>query len=1640
MKNPTAPNIIGLCVRCQCDGFHSWLTHSGMHGYLNIEDCGKPDTITRILTYRESRMIKNWNYFIAAEEIVWDYAEDISDNVDKQYKTQYLENFSNHIGKKYKKAVFRQYKDATFTKPVDNIRNKELGILGPVIRAQVRDTINIVFKNMASRPYSIYVHGVTLSKEAEGAVYPSDSKENITLGKAVPPGEVYTYKWTVRDTDVPTAEDAQCVTRLYHSAVDITKDIASGLIGPLLVCKPKALDTRGVQNKADTEQHAVFAVFDENKSWYLEDNIKEYCSSPSTVKRDNPRFQKSNVMYTLNGYACDRTDILGFCEATVVEWHLASIGTQDKIVPVHLSGHTFLSRGKHQDILDLFPMDGRSASVTMDNIGTWLLSSWGSREMSYGMRLRFRNAKCSEYKSEEEDYDYDNISANVVQYSPETEKGKEKKHKSAMSEELLPQGENADTMTEEDEEQEMLASMLGLRTFKQPLAPEEEVNLTAIAFQNDTSGSSSTNDTGTSGSSHLVFTNHSDILLSDKVLDIQNTTPYPNAVESLHPTYTSFAGEILLSDFPGSVSPLSSEQGQSDHEVNATQTSETYSQTLQATHLRMDKGVHNEDAELLVDGENSSKLTFAVTSSVKKQEESAVEMDGKSEKQVLTLAVLHALKEMQALLLYVQQKRNLSALDNVTSYSPFLAVPTAENDNLYDIDYDNFSYSYEVDKEKANTESPIPSTNLTLAVGETMKNHSSEPLQTHKLELSNVQQYGNLSLDSVLDSFISTVSPKTAKSLKNSPHQKQKCTPRRKDYKLNVASGKKNYNSQTDLMKNADNKFQNSSSNSTEPLEKATILNKEGSAKNGSYVELDQPEKSNKYGKGNERCAVRSFGTFLTARRKKKNPGNFLGPRSSKSVVPPGQLNNTQSSIKANHTVLKEATYTVAQNQFKPMVRIGLPVGNGDYHEYEIDDTDYEQSSSGSFEYLKVRYDDPYSMDPRLDTQSMRNPEAIAGRYLRTANTGNLRRYFIAAEEVLWDYVPSTKSTKKSASARTVYKKAIFRSYVDGTFKTPVSRGEYEEHLGILGPVIRAEEADVIQASARFHQLFPALESAPVYFKNLASRPYSLHAHGLYYEKSSEGRSYDDMSPELFKKDDAIMPNETYTYVWYASKRSGPVQDKRACRSWAYYSAVNAERDINSGLIGPILICQKGMLDEYNMLKNVRAFVLLFMTFNEEKSWYFDEHIKRTHAKKSSIVLQQHKFPAINGIQYQLQGLLMYTDEVVQWHLLNMGGPQDIHVINFHGQTFTEQGMEDHQLGVYPLLSGSFTTVEMTPSKAGVWLLETEVSEYEEAGMQASFTVIDKECRLPLGLANGIIQDSQISASDHIGYWEPKLARLNNAGKYNAWSIEKKNNHPWIQVDLQKQVLITGIQTQGAKQLMRFLYTKEYFVSYSKDGTKWITFKGNYTGAYKPFAGNSDAHGIKENQIDPPIAARYIRVYPTKFFNRATLRMELLGCETEACFVPLGMETGAITNEQITASSFKRTWWSSWKPSLARLNLRGQTNAWQAKSNNQHQWLQIDLLQPKKITGIATQGAKSMTTEMFVKTFSILYSDDGSEWKSYMDDSKSSEKVFTANINSHGQVKNYFKPPIVSGFIRVIPKTWNQSIALRVELFGCDVH
>jgi len=110
------------------------------------------------------------------------------------------------------------------------------------------------------------------------------------------------------------------------------------------------------------------------------------------------------------------------------------------------------------------------------------------------------------------------------------------------------------------------------------------------------------------------------------------------------------------------------------------------------------------------------------------------------------------------------------------------------------------------------------------------------------------------------------------------------------------------------------------------------------------------------------------------------------------------------------------------------------------------------------------------------------------------------------------------------------------------------------------------------------------------------------------------------------------------------------------------------------------------------------------------------------------------------------------------------------------------------------------------------------------------------------------------------------------------------------------------------------------------------------------------------------------------------------------CQEPLGMENGAISNGQITASS---EWDVNHAAIQGRLNFQGNENkrgAWSARSNNNDQWFQVDLgSQYTKVTRVATQGR--LDYPQWVTKYKLQYSNDGENFQYYRDQGQTVDKV-----------------------------------------------
>ncbi|XP_037110762.1 milk fat globule EGF and factor V/VIII domain containing b isoform X2 [Syngnathus acus] len=334
---------------------------------------------------------------------------------------------------------------------------------------------------------------------------------------------------------------------------------------------------------------------------------------------------------------------------------------------------------------------------------------------------------------------------------------------------------------------------------------------------------------------------------------------------------------------------------------------------------------------------------------------------------------------------------------------------------------------------------------------------------------------------------------------------------------------------------------------------------------------------------------------------------------------------------------------------------------------------------------------------------------------------------------------------------------------------------------------------------------------------------------------------------------------------------------------------------------------------------------------------------------------------------------------------------------------------------------------------------------------------VGKHCQLRcislLGMEGGGVGESQISASSvrytflGLQRWGPELARLNNKGLVNAWSPATHDRHPWLEVNLQRKMRITGLVTQGASRVGSAEYIKTFKVASSLDGKTYTLYRTQDQTKDQIFSANVDNDGTKTNVFDPPIISQYIRIIPVVCRKACTLRLELVGCElnvysnASGCSEPMGMKSRLVSDQQITASSAFRTWGIepfTWHPHYARLDKQGKTNAWTAATNSKSEWLQVDLQSPKKLTGIITQGAKDFGTVQFVSAFKVAHSDDGQFWSIVQDETTNSDKIFAGNSDNNVHKKNLFEPPIFARFVRVLPWEWHESITLRMELLGCD--
>ncbi|XP_023054197.1 hephaestin isoform X9 [Piliocolobus tephrosceles] len=340
-------------------------------------------------------------YYLGIRDVQWNYAPKGRNVITNQpldsdiVASSFLKSDKNRIGGIYKKTIYKEYKDDSYTDEV--AQPAWLGFLGPVLQAEVGDVILIHLKNFATRPYTIHPHGVFYEKDSEGSLYPDGSSGPLKADDSVPPGGSHIYNWTIPESHAPTDADPACLTWIYHSHVDAPRDIATGLIGPLITCKRGALDGNSPPQRRDVDHDffLLFSVVDENLSWHLDENIATYCSDPASVDKEDETFQESNKMHAINGFVFGNLPELNMCAQRRVAWHLFGMGNEVDVHTAFFHGQMLTTRGHHTDVAQIFPATFVTAEMVPWEPGTWLVSCQVNSHFRDGMQALYKVKSCS---------------------------------------------------------------------------------------------------------------------------------------------------------------------------------------------------------------------------------------------------------------------------------------------------------------------------------------------------------------------------------------------------------------------------------------------------------------------------------------------------------------------------------------------------------------------------------------------------------------------------------------------------------------------------------------------------------------------------------------------------------------------------------------------------------------------------------------------------------------------------------------------------------------------------------------------------------------------------------------------------------------------------------------------------------------------------------------------------------------------------------------------------------------------------------------------------------------------------------------------------------------------------------------------
>jgi len=299
---------------------------------------------------------KTRHYYVQAEDVTWDFAPS---GQDLLHGGPIPDPWTDsHI---FEKTRYIEYTDGTFShrKP----QPVWLGVLGPIIRAEVGDTVVVHFRNRApSGSYGMHPHGFRYTKDNEGAHYHGvNSGQPPGAGAEIPFGGSFNYVWVADPDSSPGPNDPSSLVWWYHSHISEAAETNRGLLGPIVITRAGMARDDGSPVDVNREFVTAFFIFNELDG------------------------EEPGLMHSINGYFFGNLKGLTMKRGEKVRWYILGMGNEVDLHSPHWHGKTVRVAGSQTDVVNLLPATMITADMNADNVGEWMYHCHVSDHIDGGM-------------------------------------------------------------------------------------------------------------------------------------------------------------------------------------------------------------------------------------------------------------------------------------------------------------------------------------------------------------------------------------------------------------------------------------------------------------------------------------------------------------------------------------------------------------------------------------------------------------------------------------------------------------------------------------------------------------------------------------------------------------------------------------------------------------------------------------------------------------------------------------------------------------------------------------------------------------------------------------------------------------------------------------------------------------------------------------------------------------------------------------------------------------------------------------------------------------------------------------------------------------------------------------------------------